>query len=72
MRVIERCTKPDRAQLIEPLIDDRHPEAERIVLVQDNPNIHTPAALYAILPPDGVKRQIDKIAWHTTQSMVPG
>ena len=35
---------------IEELVDVRYPEAERIVLVMDNLNTHTPASLYEAFP----------------------
>jgi hypothetical protein len=64
--VTERRTKRDWAQQIKALVDERYPEAERIVLVQDNLNTHTPAALYEAFPPAEAKRLIDKIEWHDT------
>jgi hypothetical protein len=64
--VTERRTKRDWAQQIKTLVDERYPEAERIVLVQDNLNTHTPAALYEAFPPAEARRLIDKIAWHYT------
>jgi hypothetical protein len=38
----ERPTKVDWAHQIKELVDERYPEAERIVLVMDNLNTHTP------------------------------
>ena len=43
--ITERRTKIDWAHCIKELVDLHYPEAERIVLVMDNLNIHTPAAL---------------------------
>jgi hypothetical protein len=40
--VTERRTKCDWAHQIKELVDERYPEAERIVLVMDNLNTHTP------------------------------
>ena len=48
------------------LVDEWYPEAERIVLVLDNLNTHTPAALYDAFAPAEAKRLIDKIEWHYT------
>jgi hypothetical protein len=36
------------------------------VLVQDNLNTHTPAALYAALPPEEAKRIWDRLEFHDT------
>ncbi|MDQ3506631.1 MAG: transposase [Actinomycetota bacterium] len=48
--VTERRTKVDWACRIKGLVDVRYPEAERIVLVMDNLNTHTPASLYDTVP----------------------
>jgi DDE superfamily endonuclease len=44
----------------------RDPEAERIVLVLDNLNTHTPGALYDAFPPAEAKRLTDKLELHYT------
>lgn len=64
--VTERRTKADWAQQIQDLVDVRYPEAERIVLVMDNLNTHTPASLYAAFPPAEAKRLADKLEIHYT------
>jgi hypothetical protein len=64
--VTEHRTKRDWAHLIKTLVDEWYPDAERIVLVQDNLNTHTPAALYDTFAPAEAKRLIDKIDWHYT------
>jgi len=64
--VTERRTKRDWAHQIKTLVDEHYPEAERIVLVQDNLNTHTPAALYEAFAPEEAKRLTDKIEWHFT------
>ena len=43
--VTERRTKIDWAHCIKELVDLHYPKAEKIVLVLDNLNTHTPAAL---------------------------
>ncbi len=43
--VTERRTKVDWAHCIKELVDVHYPHAEKIVLVLDNLNTHTPAAL---------------------------
>lgn len=64
--VTEQRTKLDWAQQIKVLVDERYPDAERIVLVQDNLNTHTPAALYEAFPPAEAKRIADKLEIHYT------
>ena len=49
------------------LVDDpRLAKAEKIVLVLDNLNTHTPAALYTRFPPAEAKRIWDKLEFHYT------
>jgi transposase len=64
--VTEQRTKVDWAHQIKALLDERYPEAERIVLVMDNLNTHTPASLYAAFPPMEAKRLADKLEIHYT------
>jgi hypothetical protein len=51
---------------IKDLVDVHYPDAERIVLVQDNLNTHTPASLYAAFAPAEAKRLADKLELHHT------
>jgi hypothetical protein len=64
--VTEHRTKVDWAYRIQELVDVRYPEAEVIVLVMDNLNTHTPAALYEVFPPADAKRLADKLEIHYT------
>jgi len=43
--ISEHRAKVDWAHQIQELVDERYPGAERIVLVMDNLNTHTPASL---------------------------
>jgi hypothetical protein len=64
--VSDRRTRRDYAHVIKDLVDVPYPEAEVIVLVQDNLNTHTPASLYEAFPPAEAKRLADKLAVHYT------
>jgi hypothetical protein len=64
--VTDRRTKVDWAQQIQDLVDRRFPAAEQIVLVCDNLNTHTPAALYEAFPPAEAKRLSDRLEIHYT------
>jgi hypothetical protein len=59
--VTDQRTKVDWAQQIKNLVDVRYPAAERIVLVMDNLNTHSPASLYEVFPPAEAKRLADKL-----------
>jgi transposase len=66
VEVTDRRTALDWAQQIKILVDARYPEAERIVLVLDNLNTHTPAALYEAFAPAEAKRLADRLEIHYT------
>jgi transposase len=64
--ITERRTKTDWAHQIKELVDTRYPQAERIVLVMDNLNTHTPASLYEAFDPTEAKRLASKLEIHYT------
>jgi len=64
--VTDRRTRKDWARLIKDLIDVRHPEAQKIVLVMDQLNTHSVASLYEAFPPQEAKRLSDKLEIHYT------
>lgn len=64
--VTDRRTNADWAQCMKDLVDVHFPDAERIVLVMDNLNTHTPAALYTAFDPKEAKRIWDKLEIHYT------
>jgi hypothetical protein len=62
----ERRTRIDFAHCVKELVDVHYPEAEKIVLVMDNLNTHTPASLYEAFPPKEAKRLTDLLEIHYT------
>jgi hypothetical protein len=64
--VTERRTKKDWAECVRKISDERYPDAERIVLVEDNLNTHTPASLYEAFAPAEAKRLADRFEFHYT------
>jgi transposase len=66
VKVTERRTAVDWAQCMKDLVDVHFPDAEKIVVVMDNLNTHTPASLYAAFPPDEAKRIWDRLELHYT------
>ncbi len=64
--VSDRRTRVDWAHCIRELVDVHYPAAEKIVLVQDNLNTHTPASLYEAFGPAEAKRLADKLEIHYT------
>jgi len=61
-----RRTRLDWAATIKELVDVHYPQAEKIVLVMDNLNTHTPASLYEAFPPAEAKRLADRLEIHYT------
>lgn len=66
VQVTGQRTARDYAQTIRWLCDEVYPEADKIVLVQDNLNTHTPASLYEAFGPAEALRLKERIEWHYT------
>lgn len=66
VRVTGQRTARDYAETIRWLCDEIYPDAEKIVLVQDNLNTHNPASLYEAFPPEEALRLKERIEWHYT------
>lgn len=66
LQVTEHRTRQDWAKLIKDLVDVRHPDADKIILVLDQLNTHSPASLYEAFHPAEAKRIFDKLEIHYT------
>ncbi len=66
MLVGAQRTRIDVAQCIKELAEVHYPEVDRIVLVLDQLNTHSPASLDAAFPPAEAKRLTDKLDIHHT------
>jgi hypothetical protein len=67
LAVTDRRTRVDWAHFVRDLVDaPRYRDAERVVLVQDQLNTHTPASLYEAFPPAEAKRIADRLEIHYT------
>lgn len=66
LRVTDHRTREDWARLIKDLVDVRHPDADKLVLVVDQLNTHSPASLYEAFVPAEAKRLADKLEMHYT------
>jgi hypothetical protein len=64
--VTDRRTNQDFAELLRYLSDDGYPDAEKIVLVTDNLNTHSPACLYERFEPAVARRLAQRFEWHYT------
>jgi hypothetical protein len=66
VEVTDRRTKKDYAQCLRKLSDEVYPEAEVIVVVQDNLNTHSPASLYEAFEPAEAQRLTERFEFHYT------
>jgi len=61
VNVTERRTAVDWAHQMRELVDVHYPEAERVTVVLDNLNTHTPASLYEAFEPAEARRLAEKL-----------
>jgi hypothetical protein len=66
LEVTERRTKLDFAAFVKDLVDTRYKDAEKIVLVMDNLNTHSPASFYDAFSPQEARRLTEKLEIHHT------
>ena len=66
VKVTDRHTALDYAQVLKELSDTHFPGAAKIVLVQDNLNTHKPASLYEAFSPAEARRLVERFEWHYT------
>ena len=66
VEVTGRRTAVDFARFLQRLSDEVYADAERVVLVCDNLNTHTPASLYEAFEPAEARRLAERIEWHYT------
>ena len=66
VKVTDRHTAADYAQVLKELSDTHFPGSAKIVLVQDNLNTHKPASLYEAFPPAEARRLVERFEWHYT------
>ena len=64
--VTETRTAIDYANALKYTSDVMYPHAEKIVLVNDNLNTHTPASLYKAFLPEEAHRLANRFEWHFT------
>jgi transposase len=64
--VTDQRTNQDFAELLRYLSDEEYPDTEKIVLVTDNLNTHSPACLYERFEPAEARRLAQRFEWHYT------
>lgn len=66
VRVSNTRTRLDWAKVMRELSDEIYPEAEKIIVVLDNLNTHTPAAFYLAFEPEEARRLVNRFEFHFT------
>ena len=66
VKVTERRTAVDFAEVVRWLVEEVHEEAEKVVLVMDNLNTHKIASLYEAFPPERARRIVERLEIHHT------
>jgi len=65
-KVRTQRTRADWAEFLREVIDVQYPKAEKIVLVMDNLNTHSPASFYEAFDPQEAERLCEKLEIHDT------
>ena len=66
VEVTQQRTKVDFAHQMKALVEVHFPAAEKVRVVLDNLNTHTPAALYEAFPPEEARRLVERLEFiHT-------
>lgn len=66
VRVTQRRTRVDWAFALQALLGAEYQEAERVVLVMDNLNTHSPASFYEAFAPQEARRLTERLEIHYT------
>ena len=66
VRVTDRRTRVDWAFALRALLDKEYKRVERVVLVMDNLNTHSPSSFYEAFPPSEARRLTDRLEIHYT------
>ena len=66
VKVTTTRTQLDWAQAMRELSDEILPEAEKIIVVLDNLNTHTPTAFYLAFEPEEARRLVNRFEFHFT------
>ena len=66
VKVTDRRTAVDFAEVVRWLVEEVHEEAEKVVLVMDDLNTHKLASLYEAFPPERARRIAERLEIHHT------
>ena len=66
VEVTEKRRKVEWATVMKQLSDVQYPQAEKIIVVLDNLNTHTPSAFYETFEPEEARRLVERFEFHFT------
>ena len=66
VKISERRTKSDWAIFIGEMLNERYPDAEKVILVMDNLNTHSISSLYEVFQPEEAFRLSQRLEIHHT------
>ena len=66
VKVTDQRTRKDWAHAMQNLSDVIYPQAEKIVIVMDNLNTHSPASFYETFEPEEARRLVNRFEFHYT------
>jgi hypothetical protein len=66
VRVTQRRTRVDWAFALRALLDEEYRDVERVVLVMDNLNTHSPSSFYEAFAPQEARRLTERLEIHYT------
>jgi transposase len=66
IKATDRRCRRDWAEAMKELADEDYPDAEKIVVVMDNLNTHSPISFYETFPPEEAHRLMDRFEFHYT------
>jgi hypothetical protein len=66
VKLSQQRTRKDWAECVRDLVDVHYPEAQKIVLVEDNLNTHSVGSLYETFSPEEARRLAEKVELHYT------
>lgn len=66
IEITDQRRREDWARVMQKVSDELYPQAEKIVVVMDNLNTHTPAAFYQVFEPKEARRLVERFEFHYT------
>lgn len=66
IEITDQRRREEWAQVMRKVSDELYPQAEKIVVVMDNLNTHTPAAFYQVFEPGEARRLVERFEFHCT------